>query len=135
MDKINDKSKTKTKTNTKTKTKTKKERKGKQERKTRKSILDALKVEYQDNKCNDDNMYSNKECNEIALQKEEIEIQDATNTDNEMLYPTLNDPNFSHKIFNLEKIIREFWVWHSTQIQLVQVLMCPLYFKICFPKI
>jgi hypothetical protein len=100
MDKINDKSKTKTKTNTKTKTKTKKERKGKQERKTRKSILDALKVEYQDNKCNDDNMYSNKECNEIALQKEEIEIQDATNTDNEMLYPTLNDPNFSHKIFN-----------------------------------
>jgi hypothetical protein len=82
----------------KTKKKEKKEKKEK-ERKTRKSILDTLKVEYQSNKC-DANMYSTK-CNEIALQKEDIEIQDAgINADNTMLYPTLNDPKFSDKIFN-----------------------------------
>lgn len=84
------------------KTKTKrKSTKGKKERNTRKTVLDALEVEYTDNNC-DDNMYSNK-CNDIALQKEELEIQDASKikeiTETE-LYPTLNDPSFSHKIFN-----------------------------------
>ena len=82
----------------KIKKKTKGKTKGKKERKTRKTMLDALKIEYLDNKCND-NMYSNN-CNDIALQKEEIEIQDADKTEITELYPTLNDPNFSNKIFN-----------------------------------
>jgi hypothetical protein len=83
----------------KDKTKKKKEKKEKKERKTRKSVMDNLKTEYIENKC-EDNMYSNK-CNEIALQKEEIEIQDAgIDPTTIMLYPTLNDPNFSRKIFN-----------------------------------
>lgn len=89
------------KSSDKTKTKKKKEKKGKKgkkERKTRKSLLGELKTGYIDNKCGD-NMYSNT-CNEIALQKEEIEIQDAVVNTDQMLYPTLNDPSFSHKIFN-----------------------------------
>ena len=74
-----------------------KKNKGRGKRKTRKLQLDALKTEYIENNCEAD-IYTDK-CNEIALKKEELEI-DATSELDNTLYPTLTDPLFSEKIAN-----------------------------------
>ena len=63
-----------------------------------KKTLKSLQKKYIANNCdNSDNQYSNK-CNEIALQKEEIDIEDSQNNSS-LLYPTLTDPDFNDKIF------------------------------------
>ena len=63
-----------------------------------KKTLKSLQKKYIANNCDNlDNQYSNK-CNEIALQKEEIDIEDSQNNSS-LLYPTLTDPDFNDKIF------------------------------------
>lgn len=76
----------------------KKEKKSKSKTKRRKEMLDKLETEYVSNHCDTD-AYSSK-CNDVALRKEEIEIADAEANTSNVLYPTLNDPNFSDKISN-----------------------------------
>ena len=64
-----------------------------------KKTLKSLQKKYIANNCDNlDNQYSNK-CNEIALQKEEIDIEDSQNN-SALLYPTLTDPEFNDKIFS-----------------------------------
>lgn len=64
-----------------------------------KKTLKSIQKKYIANNCDNlDNQYSNK-CNEIALQKEEIDIEDSQNNSS-LLYPTLLDPEFNDKIFS-----------------------------------
>jgi hypothetical protein len=66
--------------------------------KNHKKTLKSLQKKNIENKCNNpDNQYS-KKCNEIFLQKEELDIEDTQNN-NTLLYPTLTDPEFNDKIF------------------------------------
>ena len=65
-----------------------------------KSICDInLKIEYEQLKCTDENLYS-KECNKFMLKKELIETQclNENPEENSSLYPNLNDSNFNIKI-------------------------------------
>jgi len=66
--------------------------------KRHKKTLKSLQKKYIENKCNNpDNQYSRK-CNEISLQKEELDIEDSQKNST-LLYPTLTDPEFNDKIF------------------------------------
>ncbi len=75
--------------------KNKAEHKSKADRHNRKTLKKLQKKYIAHNCDNPDNMYSNK-CNNIALEKEELEMSD--NNTSPLLYPTLTDPNFSEKI-------------------------------------
>ena len=66
--------------------------------KKHKKTLKSLQKKYIENKCgNPDNQYS-KKCNEISLEKEELDIEDSQKN-SPLLYPTLTDPQFNDKIF------------------------------------
>ena len=61
---------------------------------------ETLKKIFQTNKCDPNNIYSNKECNKFLLKRELVERKELTEEpeSDTYLYPNLNDPNFIIKI-------------------------------------
>jgi superfamily II DNA or RNA helicase len=62
--------------------------------------LEKLTTQMNENKCENPENYYTPKCNELLLQKEELETSFFANNQNQnnFLYPNINDPNFNAKI-------------------------------------